>query len=165
MTLLVCALDDVAETARRHRPSAVVSLLAPDQTPPRLAGEPPHLVLRFHDIAAPCEGLTAPDAEMVAGLLAFGAARGAGETLLVHCWMGISRSPAAAFILACAASPRTPEEEIALALRRAAPTATPNPLLVSLADSHLGREGRMVAAISRIGRGRESARGVPFVLA
>ena len=165
MKLAVCALEDVAETARRHLPAAVVSLLAPEQTPPRFNGGPPHLVLRFHDIAAPHEGLTAPDAETVAALLAFGAAYGAGDTLLVHCWMGISRSPAAAFILACAAAPETPEEEIAQALRRAAPTATPNPLLISLADSHLSREGRMVAAIAGIGRGRESARGAPFVLA
>ena len=164
MKLAVCALEDVAEAARRHRPAAVVSLLAPEQTPPRFIDGGPHLVLRFHDIAAPHEGLTEPNAETVARLLAFGAECGARDTLLVHCWMGISRSPAAAFILACAAAARTPEEEIAQALRRAAPAATPNPLLVSLADSHLEREGRMVTAISRIGRGRETARGDPFEL-
>ncbi|HLZ84422.1 MAG TPA: hypothetical protein VKQ54_12735 [Caulobacteraceae bacterium] len=165
MKLVVCALDDVAETARRHRPNGVVSLLTNDQTPPPIAGEPPRLTLRFHDIAAPREGLIAPDAEAVARLLAFAEARGAGETLLLHCWMGISRSPAAAFILACAAHPATAEGEMAGALRRTAPFATPNPLLVSLADDHLRRRGRMVAAISGIGRGRDSVRGSPFVLA
>lgn len=164
MKLLVCALEDMAEVARRHPPDGVVSLLSRDQTAPPVIGGPPQLALRFHDIAAPREGLTAPDACAVTRLLEFGAARRAGETLLVHCWLGISRSPAAAFILACAAAPATPEEEIAWALRRAAPAATPNPLLVSLADPLLGRCGRMVAAVSMIGRGCESARGAPFEL-
>jgi predicted protein tyrosine phosphatase len=162
--LVVCALADAPKMARRHAPDGIVSLLSEAQTPPRLVGEAPRLALRFHDIAAPRRGLTAPDADAVARLLEFAAARGREGTLLVHCWMGISRSPAAAFILACAAAPATPEEGIARALRRAAPTATPNPLLVSLADRHLGREGRMTAAIALIGRGRETARGAPFEL-
>src|SRR5579859_2172189 len=151
MKLVVSALDDVAEMVRRHRPDAIVSLLSPDQPAPAVAGRAPRVVLRFHDIATPHQGLTAPDAGVVARLLEFGGARSAGETLLLHCWMGISRSPAAAFILACAAAPTTPEGEIAWALRRAAPAATPNPLLVSLADRHLARRGRMVSAISQIG--------------
>jgi predicted protein tyrosine phosphatase len=164
MRLVVCALHDLAETARRHSPDGVVSLLSAHQPAPEAVGHAARLVLRFHDIAAPRDGLTAPNAGMVARLLEFAAERRAGETLLLHCWMGISRSPAAAFILACAAAPATPEEEIARALRRASPTATPNPLLVSLADRHLGRRGRMVEAVSLIGRGCESARGVPFEL-
>ena len=164
MKLVICALHDVAEVARRHPPDGVVSLLSADQPAPEIPGHAPRLMLRFHDIATPREGLTAPDAGAVARLLRFAAALGAGDTLLVHCWMGISRSPAAAFILACAATPAAPEEQIALALRRVAPTATPNPLLVSLADRHLGRAGRMVAAVSMIGRGCESARGAPFAL-
>jgi predicted protein tyrosine phosphatase len=142
----------------------MVSLLSPDQPAPSAPGEPPRLVLRFHDIAAPQGTLTAPDAGAVARLLEFAAARGPAETVLVHCWMGISRSPAAAFILACAAAAATPEVAIAWTLRRAAPTATPNPLLVRLADAHLGRGGRMVEAVSWIGRGREAARGAPFEL-
>jgi predicted protein tyrosine phosphatase len=164
MKLVVCALHDVAEAARRHSPEGVVSLLSPDQPAPEIVGHAARLVLRFHDIAAPGEGLTAPDAGMVARLLEFAAARGAGETLLLHCWMGISRSPAAAFILACAALPAAPEQEIAQALRAASATATPNPLMVSLADRHLGRCGRMAEAVSLIGRGCESAGGVPFEL-
>jgi predicted protein tyrosine phosphatase len=162
--LVVCALADAPKMARRRTPNGIVSLLSEAQAIPRLLGEAPWLVLRFHDIDGPREGLTAPDAAIIANLLAFGAARGAEETVLVHCWMGISRSPAAAFILACAAAPTVPEDQIARALRRAAPAATPNPLMVSLADHQLGRQGRMIAAISAIGRGRENARGAPFDL-
>jgi predicted protein tyrosine phosphatase len=164
MKLVVCALHDVADLARRHSPAGVISLLSADQPAPEIVGDAARLVLRFHDVAEPREGLTAPDAGMVARILEFAAATRAGETLLLHCWMGISRSPAAAFILACAAAPAAPEEQIALALRRAAPAATPNPLLVSLADRQLGRRGRLVAAIAMIGRGCETARGDPFEL-
>jgi predicted protein tyrosine phosphatase len=164
MKLVVCALNDVTEMVRRHAPDAVVSLLSADQPAPHVAGGAPRLVLRFHDIATPRRGLTAPGAAAVGRLLELGGARRAGETVLLHCWMGISRSPAAAYILACAAAPETPEEEIAWVLRRAAPAATPNPRLVSLADRHLARRGRMVSAISQIGRGREAALGAPFEL-
>jgi predicted protein tyrosine phosphatase len=164
MKLVVCGLDDIEEMASRHRPDAVLGLLSPDEPAPRVAGDPPQLVLRFHDIGAPQEGLTAPDAAAVARLLDFAAERRPEDTMLVHCWMGISRSPAAAFVLACVIAPAVPEEDVAWALRRAAPTATPNPLVVSLADAQLGRGGRMVAAVSLIGRGREAARGAPFEL-
>ena len=58
--------------------------------------------------------------------------------LLIHCFAGVSRSTAAAFIAACALSPRRDEGEIARALRAASPTATPNARLVALADATLG---------------------------
>ncbi len=42
----------------------------------------------------------------------------------------------------------------ARALRRASPTAYPNRLLVALADEALARDGRMMAAVEDIGRGK-----------
>lgn len=67
---------------------------------------------------------------------------------LIHCRAGISRSTAAAFVTACALNPLADEEAIAVALRRVAPFARPNELLVRLGDSALAREGRMSAAIA-----------------
>jgi predicted protein tyrosine phosphatase len=84
--------------------------------------------------------------------------------LLIHCFAGVSRSTAAAFIAACAVIPHRDEAEIALAVRRNSPTATPNPRLVALADKMLGRKGRMIAAIARIGRGVECSEAIPFAL-
>jgi predicted protein tyrosine phosphatase len=164
MKFVVCPFDDVEEIAVRYRPDALVSLLAPDQPTPPAAEGLPWLLLRFHDIPEPQESLIAPDAAAMARLLEFAAGRAPAETVLVHCWMGVSRSTAAAFILACAAAPTIGEDDIAWALRRAAPTASPNPLMVSLADAHLRRGGRMIEAVSRIGRGREASRGEPFEL-
>jgi predicted protein tyrosine phosphatase len=86
------------------------------------------------------------------------------QPIVVHCYAGISRSTAAAFITMCALRPKRPEAEIARSLRTASPSATPNIRLVSFADRLLGREGRMVAAIESIGRGETAYEGIPFVL-
>jgi predicted protein tyrosine phosphatase len=161
--LVVCPLDALEVELARHRPARLVSLLSPGGVAPP-AWDGPHLSLRFHDIAAPRDDLTPPDAEMVERLLAFGAAWREPGPMLLHCWMGISRSPAAAYILACALDPARREDAIAAELRAAAPEATPNPLLVEIADARLGREGRMTRAIAGIGRGREAGIGRAFSL-
>lgn len=162
MRLAVCALADLEAEAERRRPAGVVSLLGPGQPLPPLAGDAERLVLRFNDIAEPRPGLVPPDRRMVGELLDFGAAAGDGP-LLLHCWMGISRSPAAAFVLACALAEPGAEAGLARALRRASPTATPNRLFVALADEFLRRDGRMARAVEAIGRGCEAA-ARPFEL-
>jgi predicted protein tyrosine phosphatase len=167
MTLLVCPLSQVEAARAAHRPSHLISLLSPAssaETWPACDPGDAHLRLAFHDIAAPRPDLVAPSAEMVAALLAFAADWDGRRPMLVHCWAGISRSTAAAYIIACQRTPRRSEREIAQALRRAAPQATPNPLLVSLADAALGRAGRMSAAITGIGRGAEAFEGTLFAL-
>jgi predicted protein tyrosine phosphatase len=152
MRLIVCPLATLTETVTATRPSHVVSLLAPGQdavVPEATRG----LALRFHDIAAPQEGLSPPSDAMIADLLDFGSGWDGAAPLLVHCWFGISRSPAAAFVLLCQHNPHAPEITIARNLRRAMPFATPNRLMVALADKRLGRDGRMAEAAAAIGRG------------
>ena len=167
MTLLVCPLSQV-ETARAlHRPSHLISLLSPTssvETWPVVEPGNACLRLAFHDIAEPQPDLIAPDAAMVAELLAFAEAWDGARPMLVHCWAGVSRSTAAAFIIACQRAPERSEQAIAEALRAAAPHATPNPLLVSLADAALGRQGRMSKAIASIGRGADTFEGTLFAL-
>jgi predicted protein tyrosine phosphatase len=84
--------------------------------------------------------------------------------LLIHCWAGISRSTAAAFISLCALNPETDERELAHALRIASPTAYPNRRLVTLADAVLARQGRMLTAVERIGRGQLADEAAVFAL-
>jgi predicted protein tyrosine phosphatase len=123
-----------------------------------------HLYIAVNDITEPTEGLTAPSLEHVNALLDFGRAWDLRRPLVVHCFAGISRSTAAAFILVCALAPHRQEDEIARALRSASPFAYPNRLLVSIADSVLGRDGRMTEAIDEIGMGTLAEQGVPFHL-
>ena len=61
---------------------------------------------------------------------------------------------------------RTALDELAIAkeLRRLSVTANPNPRIVSIADRMLGRSGRMVEAIEKIGRGAEAREGEPYEL-
>jgi predicted protein tyrosine phosphatase len=123
-----------------------------------------HMRLRVHDIAEPVEGCVAPSAEHVAQLLDFATAWDRMGPMVIHCWAGISRSTAAAFIALCALNPETPEELVARLLREASPTAYPNRLMIRLGDAALGRAGRMVEAVQAIGRGEVASEAVPFSL-
>ncbi len=162
----VCSLSRlqkiVEDTGARH----VVSLIGDEaqlQRPDCIAPEN-HLWLRFHDISAPLDGYVMPGEQHVAELLDFVREWDRQAPLVVHCYMGISRSTATAFTTVCALNPRRDEDSIAQALRRASPTATPNRRIVSIADRLLGRDGRMIAAIETIGRGVLTAEAEPFRL-
>lgn len=152
--ILVCPEAEAAGVAAEYGPSHVLALSSPDGEPPFVAAGH-RLALVFHDVAAPGAGLIAPDGEAIRRLLVFGATWPEQRPLLVHCRMGISRSTAAALILAAAARPARPETNLALALRAVAPCATPNPLMIALADEMLGRAGRLVEAVRAIGRGAD----------
>lgn len=163
----VCALrhvpDVVVRTGARHLVSAINADLLP-MTPAAVAPER-HLKVDMHDIAEELPGMTPPAPTHVADLLDFVAGWDAEAPILFHCFAGLSRSTAAAFIALCALNPRTPEEVIARALRRSSDTATPNRLFVGHADAALKREGRMLAALKAMGPNRFAPECVPFAVA
>lgn len=165
-TLHVCPLSRLHETVAATGASHVVTLINDTTAVERPASVPAerHLFLGISDIVEPVEGHVLPAAEHVKELIAFVRRWDRDSPLVIHCWAGISRSTAAAFISACALAPRRPEVEIASALRRASGVATPNRRLVAVADDLLGRRGRMIEAVERIGRGREAMEGEPFML-
>ncbi|HZH50475.1 MAG TPA: protein tyrosine phosphatase [Microvirga sp.] len=165
-TLHVCPLSCLHETVAATRASHVVTLMnlgASVERPATIAADR-HLLIRISDIAEPLDGHVLPSEEHVEQLLAFVRAWGRESPLVFHCWAGISRSTAAAYIAACALAPERSEDAIARTLRQASPSATPNARLVALADDILGRQGRMVDAIRAIGRGAEAMEGRPFTL-
>jgi predicted protein tyrosine phosphatase len=165
-TLYVCSLARLAETAAKTGASHVVTLLndgTPVVRPPSIRPER-HLVLSVSDIIEPMDGHIIPAVMHVETLLEFVRAWDREAPLLFHCFAGISRSTAAAFITACELAPERSETDLASALRRASPFATPNAKLVAIADDLLGRSGRMVDAVLGIGRGTEAYEGEPFML-
>jgi predicted protein tyrosine phosphatase len=165
MKLIVAPLHEVAGLVAAHQPSHLISLASPGHVDAPLAHAPPNrLDLRFNDIAAPREGLTPPSDADIAALLAFAEGWDGTRPMLIHCWAGVSRSTAAAYVVACARSEGGRELAWAERLRAVAPTATPNPLIVALADHLLNRDGDMVRAVAAIGRGAETAWGAPFEL-
>jgi predicted protein tyrosine phosphatase len=162
----VCSLarlhETVATTGARH----VVSLLAREDNLARPAAIAPenHLWLQLHDISAPLHGYVTPESEHVERLIAFVRRWPRQTPMVVHCYAGVSRSTAAAFVSVCALNPASDEQAVAAALRRASPTATPNIRIVALADHLLGRSGRMVRAVEAIGPGMVVPEAQPFRL-
>jgi predicted protein tyrosine phosphatase len=166
MTLIVCPLSQVESVIAARAPSHLVTLLDPSSliaTPAGLAPER-HLKLGVNDVVEQTEGRICADPPIVARLLAFGAGWDGAQPMLIHCWAGISRSTAAAFVLACQRSPETPELRIAEALRAASPVAHPNRRIVALADALLDRGGRMADAIEAIGPGEAADENRAFDL-
>jgi predicted protein tyrosine phosphatase len=116
------------------------------------------------DISEPADGYICPADEHLTRLIAFVRGWNQAKPLVMHCYAGISRSTAGAFVTACALNPQRSELAIAQALRRASVTATPNQRIVTLADRLLGRQGRMIAAIGTIGPGNLATEAEPFRL-
>lgn len=165
--IVVSPLSRIAEMAVRHRARDMVSLLSEghDFHRPGVIAPARHLVLRMHDIGCPAAGtMTGPQEEQVERLIDFARGWDRDAPLLIHCWMGVSRSPAAALIAALAIAPGTDEKELALRLRKASPQATPNARLVALGDRALNRDGRLTAAVKLIGRGADADGNAPFLL-
>jgi predicted protein tyrosine phosphatase len=162
----VCSLARLHGTVKETGALHIVSLLKHTDRVQRPAHilETNHLVLGMDDITVPLDGFVIPSEDQVEKLLAFVRSWDRAKPLVVHCYAGISRSTAGAYVAACALNAQRSEHAIAQALRRVSATATPNARIVSIADRLLGREGRMVAAIEAIGRGIIAEEGHPFQL-
>jgi predicted protein tyrosine phosphatase len=164
--IIVCSLRAAQDQVILHKPSRAISILAPPTEHP-VFDDPNgdnHLCLTFHDVAAVTPGLSAPTGSDMEKLLTFIKTWDTAKPMLIHCWAGISRSTASAYIATCMLNQDKDEEELAWALRDASPSATPNPMLIKLADDALGRKGRMIRAIQDIGRGEDAFEGEPFRL-
>ena len=164
MTLIISPLSRVHDVVAFRKPSHLVTLIGRETAPPVCAGITPerHLKLHINDIVTMTPGLVAPDAHTVQTLLDFAERWDRKAPMLIHCLAGISRSTAGAYILACSFAPPGRESALAEQLRAASRSATPNILMVALADNILERDGAMVAAIKRIGRGAEVMESEPF---
>ena len=165
--IIVAPLTRIAEMAVRHGAREMISLLAEKQDfhRPAVIRAERHLKLGMNDIAFAGTGnLIAPAEAHVEELIAFARSWDRSSPLLIHCWMGVSRSPAAAVIAALALDPDEDDDELAQRLRLASPFATPNVRLIEIGDRLLNRQGRLIAAIQNIGRGADADGNAPFVL-
>lgn len=166
-TILVSPLKTIAEMAVRHGAREMISLIAErhDFHRPGVIDPARHLTVAVNDIAfAGRDGLVAPEESHVEAIIAFARGWDQASPLLVHCWMGVSRSPAAALIAALAVASHLEDVELVWKLRDASPQATPNARLVEIGDRMLGREGRLVAAVKAIGRGADYSGDAPFLI-
>jgi predicted protein tyrosine phosphatase len=166
-SLLVCPLSAVDEqiglTGARHLVTCINGQSMID-TPAAIPADR-HLRLEMNDISVPQSGLVPPDVGHIASLIAFAQSWPRDTPMVIHCWAGISRSSAAAFIALCALNGDFDETVIAQTIRKASPTAYPNRLMVQIGDQMLQRSGRMIGAIDEIGCGEMAVQGQPYLLA
>jgi predicted protein tyrosine phosphatase len=162
--LHVCSLAALPETVKATGASHVLTVMANVDQVQRpvsvLAAN--HLKVAMDDITEQVDGFVAPSEHHIEKVLAFVRGWDRSAPLVVHCYAGISRSTASAFAAACMLNPHKDEISIARQIRAASPIASPNRLIVSLADKVLGREGRMLRALDEMGPGSMMVEGRPF---
>lgn len=118
-----------------------------------------HWQLQFHDVDSVQEAQllngSAVTEQQVRAILDFGqeclkASAHGPVHLLVHCQAGISRSTAAAYVIAASVLGPGHELEALRLVCRLRPEAFPNLLVVQHADRLLGRQGRLVQALAAV---------------
>jgi len=163
--IYVCPLSQVKASVKKLTPSHLISLLDPKSmidTPPSLPRDR-HLQLSVNDIAEPREGLILPGRTHIRDILDFVDGWDQRAPMLIHCWAGISRSTATAYIALCHLNPGH-ERNAARLMRAAARHAQPNPRLVAVADAMMGRKGRMISAVAEMGPGEFDMEGDLFAM-
>ena len=148
----ICGVDELPEFSNRGITHVVSiwnrSAMGDDSVRRRMKTEFPKVQKHyafFDDVLSP--GNYGPTPEAIRAILQFTRRLHARDRLLVHCTKGISRSTAIAFATLCQhAGPRR-EAECLARVSQVRPIAQPNALIVRYADSILGRNGAMVAAL------------------
>src|ERR1700751_3221567 len=160
----VCSLAALPETVRAVGASHILTVMANVDQVQRPASvlAANHLKVQMDDITEELEGFVAPSESHIEQVLQFVRSWDRNAPLVVHCYAGISRSTASAFAAACALNPRRDEIAIARQIREASPIASPNRLIVRLADKDTGRDGRMLRALDEMGPGSLTTEGKPF---
>ncbi|MCW3784320.1 hypothetical protein [Defluviimonas salinarum] len=182
--VVITGIYGLARALERTRPDLVISITDPDdifdpgsRDPARariaLAGvDCPVLSLAFHDVDQVLRDFIAPTLEDGRKVIAAVDAHlpGDGGTLLVHCHLGMSRSPAVALLaLGHVALRREPGSadlagRVADAVYAAAPGAMPNMRVVGIAERLLdGFDGALHAEVRKHNtRVRASQEDQPF---
>jgi predicted protein tyrosine phosphatase len=147
-SVLITPFSAVEEAVQLYHPSHLLTLMVEPFVPtPKSIAPERHLRISVHDVIEPADGIVCPDHTHISDLLAFARDWNRTSPFLVHCWAGISRSTAAAYILLCDLHGAGHEARIANALRFHVPYAQPNRLMIRHADHLLARNGRMIVAI------------------
>lgn len=151
--------DAKRELPKLDNDDAVVSIGSPNTTVPDgfEPSNPLHLRLQFDDVTSemPSFGrdrVHPPRQDHIQHLIDRSETMLESGLVYCHCAAGISRSTAAAFILHCLHLDPGAEEDAMRAVLEDNPFASPNRLMVELADDLLDRGGDMLEAVETVQR-------------
>ncbi len=167
MSIWVSSLRHAPPLARLKKPQRILSLLSPRDSFPTFDGfdEQTHLRIAVDDISSRAVGgQVAPGEQHVEKIIAFADSWDREGCILIHCYAGVSRSSASAFISACTLNPRADEHDIAAAIRGASIVAAPNKAFVAIADKLLNRAGRMIEAIDAMSDWTITDENTPYAI-
>lgn len=151
--LKICSRSEAAQILRAADGSiaTMVSIGDPGDVPPPGLSVPRRVLrLEFRDtiLIADPDG---PREEDAASIVEFAqTVEELGGTCLIHCQAGLSRSPATAVLMLAAMLGSGRDLTAAREVRRLVPQGFPNPLLVQLGDSLLGRRGSLSRAVEAV---------------
>ena len=147
MKIQVCALHELPGAIARYRPSHVLSLLDPDTVMDLPYGIAPTQWLRisFRDFEKVRSD--AIQYSQIEEILAWAATLPKDAVLIVHCHMGISRSPATALAIY---SRENGVEQAIDWIRKVRPESIPNRLMAAMYDRALGLNGQLYEVCQRV---------------
>ena len=146
--IIVCSLNDLTSVCESIKPKFVISVIDPGYAPETPKDVTHHLKLGFDDIVKISSEnkifrlntddipQTLPAENHVKSIIDFTKNFKEDENIVIHCWCGVSRSMATATYLLCRNNTSTIERNIKY-IRKIAPHANPNKLLVKLFENKL----------------------------
>ena len=169
--IVVCPFDRIDAAVEKYRPTAAISLVDNAASAPIINNLTAAQHLKLSLSMAEAEMMTTPcpseECGRIEKIIAFARQADWHHAMLIHCRLGLSRSPAAAFIIQCALAPERDEFLIAQEMRDISAKIDPSVMMVSMADDLLGRDGRMVDAIDAMPPAEDCIAGdtleIPFL--
>lgn len=145
-TLRIEGISGAKILLKNNWPARTVSLISPDVRDLHHYGAN-HLIQRFEDAQVPMAGWVNPEPEHVEEVLEFTKNLRTGDRLLVHCHMGLRRSPAMALGILIQHG-MTPNDAITH-LTEVRPISKPNRLITQFVDEHFELGGELVQLVNK----------------
>ena len=156
--IIVCSLSDFENVCESVKPTHAISVIDPGYEPKTPAGIKNHLKLGFDDITSINDSgpiyrmpgqnnniQTLFKNENAISIDRFLKSWSVESKIVIHCWCGISRSVATASFLMCSLDDTDIDRNVRY-IRKIAPHAKPNKLMLSYFENILGKEGKLSKA-------------------
>jgi predicted protein tyrosine phosphatase len=164
--IIISSMWKLDDALSQFRAKYVISIIDPGSVPPVLPGikHASRCNLEFHDVTESTQSATPASSAQIEEIVSFGrSVLSGGDSILIHCTAGVSRSTAAGLVLA-ASFESVEIDGLVTLLRDKAPYSQPNSLMVRLGDDLLGLGGHLVTAVDLLGDADMEMAPEPFVL-